>query len=196
MIENVYRENGIVQLADVGGSAEFWSLVPSGFIEQFNVKITVINLYNGLPPKNKYPFNFIDADGCNMTCFQDKLFNIVHSNSVIEHVGGPDRMQMFANEIKRIGAQYFVQTPNYGFPIEPHCLTPFFHWLPENVQIKLVCRFSLGHWRKGNSVADARNIVHSARMLKKNEFSCLFDDANILTERFCGFAKSFIAIRT
>jgi hypothetical protein len=30
----------------------------------------------------------------------------------------------FAEEIKRVGRRYFVQTPNKAFPLEPHVMTP------------------------------------------------------------------------
>jgi 2-polyprenyl-3-methyl-5-hydroxy-6-metoxy-1,4-benzoquinol methylase len=59
-----------------------------------------------------------------------RSFDIVFSNSVIEHVGDAESQQQFAHEIARVGRAYWVQTPNRRFPVEPHLLTPFLHFLP------------------------------------------------------------------
>lgn len=57
-----------------------------------------------------------------MKQFQDNEFDAVFSNSVIEHVGDYEAQRQMANEIMRVGKRYFVQTPNFYFPIEPHIL--------------------------------------------------------------------------
>ena len=68
------------------------------------------------------------GDGTNLR-FADREFPIAYSNSVIEHI--PKHLQRaFADEVRRVGERYFVQTPNRWFPIEPHYLVPAWHWLP------------------------------------------------------------------
>jgi len=104
-------------------------------------------------------------------------------------------MVQFSKEFKRVAQKYFIQTPNFWFPIEPHCMTPFFHWLPKSIRVWLVMKFSLGHWRKAFSVEDAVRIVESARLLNRRKLHELFNDSEFLTERFAFTPKSIIVIR-
>ena len=105
-------------------------------------------------------------------------------------------MVHFAKELSRVSQKYFVQTPNFWFPIEPHFRTLFFHWLPKPIRIWLILHFNLGHKKKAESVWHAVKKVESARMLNKKMFQELFKDAEILTEKLFGFHKSLIAIKT
>ncbi|MDY7015372.1 MAG: class I SAM-dependent methyltransferase [Cyanobacteriota bacterium] len=195
MIEAIFNENGAVNIIDIGGTEQYWGIIPREYLEERNVKIVIVNVPGTPIPQDRGPFKFIEADGCALTEFGDRAFHIAHSNSVIEHVGDWERMVQFSKEVSRVSTQYFVQTPNYWFPIEPHGVTPFFHWLPKPIRIGLVSNFQLGHWQKANSIDEAVRIVESARLLTKPMFQSLFKDATILTERFFGLPKSFIAIK-
>ena len=195
MIESVFKEHAAVSILDVGGTQTYWNIVPMQLLEEHNVRITIVNLPGQAMPEDHDPFFFIAADGCDLSDFEDKSFHIGHSNSVLEHVGDWGRMVLFANELSRVSQRLFVQTPNYWFPIEPHCMTPFFHWLPKPIQVWLVLHFQLGHWEKASTVKQAVGIVESARMLDRAMFQALFKDAEILTERILGFPKSFIAFK-
>ncbi|MEM4408947.1 MAG: hypothetical protein QXI19_09415 [Candidatus Caldarchaeum sp.] len=103
-------------------------------------------------------------------------------------------MERFAKEVSRLAECYFVQTPSFWLPVEPHCMTPFFHWLPLSLRVWLVGRFALGHWGRGKTREEAWEIVHSARLLRKSQMQALFPDARIYTE-WALFPKSYIAIR-
>ncbi|MEJ2405114.1 MAG: methyltransferase domain-containing protein [Candidatus Thiodiazotropha sp.] len=195
MIESVFNEHGCVNIVDIGGTEKYWNIVHREFLEEFRVKITIINLPGRSLPDNYGPFTFIHGDGCEMSAFDTNSFDIAHSNSVIEHIGDWSKMVVFSNELKRVAKKYFIQTPNYWFPIEPHCMTPFFHWLPKPIRIWLVMHFSLGHWRKANSIDEAVRIIESARLLNKKMLHELFDDAVINTEKLFLLSKSYLCIR-
>lgn len=195
LIEKVSREQGSVRIIDIGGTEQYWGIVPRQYLLDQNVEITIVNIPGTRLPANHGPFVFTHADGCDLAEFEDNSFDIAHSNSVVEHVGDWSRMVQFSRELGRVAPKYFVQTPNYWFPIEPHCMTPFFHWLPKATRIWLVMKFSLGHWHRASSVGEAVETVESARLLNRKMFSALFGDAQILTERIAFMPKSFIAVR-
>lgn len=195
-IEQVFNEYGAVDIIDIGGTQKYWNIIPIEFLESHNVTITIVNLPTVDCPESNGPFIFSHGDACNLTNFDTNSFHIAHSNSVIEHVGDWEKMVDFSKEVKRVAPKYFIQTPNYWFPIEPHCMTPFFHWLPKPLRIWLVLKFPLGNWPMADTVDKAVRLTESARLLNKRMFSALFEEANISTEKVFLLPKSHIAIRS
>lgn len=73
----------------------------------------------------------VQADGRGLP-FDDGAFALGFSNAVIEHVaGGREGQRQFIGELCRVAGHVFVTTPNRWFPIDPHTLVPFAHWLPD-----------------------------------------------------------------
>ncbi|MDB5430897.1 MAG: Methyltransferase type 11 [Caulobacter sp.] len=60
--------------------------------------------------------------------FADLSFDIVTSNAVIEHVGGPERQAAFVAELARVARQVFISAPNRWFPVEHHTAIPLLHY--------------------------------------------------------------------
>ncbi|MDB5891428.1 MAG: hypothetical protein JWP47_2259 [Polaromonas sp.] len=195
MIEEACKKHGLANVIDIGGSEQYWGIVPMQYLLEHRVSITVVNVPGSYLPKDHGPFRFVEGDGCKLSQFGDEAFHIAHSNSVVEHVGDWSRMIEFSREVKRVSNAYFVQTPNFWFPIEPHFMTPFFHWLPRPFRIGLVRHFRLGTFEKASSVSEAVFFVEHARLLTFDMFEYLFKDARILKERFFGLTKSFVAIK-
>lgn len=196
LINQAFERYGAVKILDVGGTRQYWNIIDPSILESKKIHITLSNLHGEIIPDDENKFSYIEADGCNLDMFDDNYFHILHSNSVVEHVGDWHRMVQFAKEIKRVSRSYFVQTPNYWFPIEPHCMTPFFHWLPKPMRIQLVLYFSLGNWKRADSISSACYIVDSARLLNKKMLAELFKDAHIKAEKIFGFTKSYMAIKS
>jgi hypothetical protein len=194
MILEVFGEKGKVEIVDIGGTRTYWNIIPADLLRVQNVKITIVNLPGAEMTFDDPIFSFVEGDGRNLPNFSDNAFDIAHSNSVLEHVGNWEDMRRFAGEIARVGKKYFVQTPSFWFPIEPHCMIPFFHWLPLSFRMQLVLRFELGHWKKAANLREAQQIVESARLLTMKKMQTLFSDAIIRTEWLL-FPKSHIAIR-
>jgi ubiquinone/menaquinone biosynthesis C-methylase UbiE len=160
-------------------------------------RVTLLNMPRG-QERGEAGFTFVSGDGCQLP-FRDQSFEIVFSNSVIEHVGAPDQQRRFANEIRRVGKSYWVQTPNRRFPVEQHLLTPFVHWLPRSMQRAWVTKWTVWDWVERPS-PDRReyyieHFLRDIRLLSDAELAALFPDAEILRERSFGWTKSLIAVK-
>lgn len=71
-------------------------------------------------PVNKYQVLFLQpnqttvvGDGTRLA-FEDQSFDLVYSNSVIEHLGTWEKQQAFAAEARRVGRGYWIPTPGQG----------------------------------------------------------------------------------
>jgi SAM-dependent methyltransferase len=126
-----------------------------------------------------YPGPFVVADATRPLPFDDGAFDLAYSNSVIEHLPTADRAA-FAAEVMRVARGWWVQTPAYGFPIEPHSLLPGAHWLPVRPRRR--------YWRLG--VAGPEDIA----ILRRRELVALFGEP-VVAERIGPLAKSWIAVR-
>jgi ubiquinone/menaquinone biosynthesis C-methylase UbiE len=138
------------RLLDVGGGSgidgEFLRLY-SRFSETF-----IVNLQRSrLDAPKDILVRTIIADGRSLP-FASGSVDWVFSNAVIEHVGGWQDQLRFAAEIRRAARRgYFVATPNKYFPIEPHTMFPFYQFLPEHLQRKVI-RWWPGYMREYEEV--------------------------------------------
>lgn len=178
-----------LSILDIGGTIGFWEAM--GFNEK-DVHITLLNLYS--EPTGKPGFSSVSGDATKLG-FQEQSFDIVFSNSVIEHLFDKNSQQKMAAEVARVGKRYFVQTPNYWFPLEPHWMFPCFQYLPVPARIFLTKNFSLGHIPKTPDKQKATDQVNEIRLLTKKEMKSLFPGADLYEEKFFGLNKSFVAYR-
>lgn len=195
LIKKCYNKNECVNIIDIGGTSTYWKIIPNEFLLEKNVHITIVNLPSpDTIPKNDNIFTFAEGDGCALTNFSEDSFHIAHSNSVIEHVGNWGNIENFSKEIKRVAENFYLQTPNYWFPIEPHFMTPFFHWFPKTFRIKLVMWFKLGWYNKAKNYNEAQGIVETVNLLSKKDLLRLFPEAKYYYEKVGFLVKSFILI--
>ncbi len=197
LVRAAHATRGEVTVLDLGGTAAYWRAFPTDVLEQCDVCVTLLNLPDSEVQPVPLPARFraVEGDACRLVNYQDRSVDIVHSNSVLEHVGGWTQMESFAREVRRVGKAYFVQTPNFWFPIEPHFMMPAFHWLPKPARVWLVQRAGFGHLRRQESVAEAARLIESIELIDRSMFRSLFPDAEHVTERFFGLPKSLLAIR-
>ncbi len=136
----------------------------------------------------------VAGDACALP-YRDGEFDIVFSNSVIEHVGVWERQVAFAREASRVGHRLWVQTPAREFPVEPHYLTPLVQFLPKALVRKLARNFTLWGWivRPGPDEVERR--VRNTRLIRSREMRALFPDCRILREKCCFLTKSYVAYR-
>lgn len=192
LIDQILAQRGRCRVIDLGGTEVYWNIA-AVHIDDPRVQVELINLE--VEPTTKPNFSSRAANACDLADLDDMSYDLVHSNSLIEHVGTWDNMRRLAANMRRLAPAYFVQTPYFWFPIEPHFRVPLFHWLPESLRYRLVMSGDLGHMKKAHSVTEAVRSVESARLLDHRQFADLFPDADIRRERFIGLTKSLLAVR-
>jgi SAM-dependent methyltransferase len=126
-----------------------------------------------------YPGPFVAANVLEGLPFEDHAFDLAYCSSVIEHVAPRDR-SAFARELRRVARGWFVQTPAFSFPVEPHSLLPIAHWLAPVLRKP--------YWRLG--VARAWEDI---ALLRRAEMTALFGPP--LAERVGPLVKSWISVR-
>lgn len=188
-----------ISILDIGGTVVYWENVffKLGGLKKEDFSITITNidegwLRKGVNSECEDYYNFAIADARHMKQYKDGQFDIVHSNSVIEHVGGFEEQILMANEVRRIGKHHFVQTPSYYFPIEPHFCALMFHWLPRKLRMFIVKSRKMGHLPRADSTEHAAEIVDSAQLMNYAEVAVCFPESIVHREVFLGLTKSFI----
>jgi Methyltransferase domain len=179
-----------LQILDVGGTEQFWETM--GYADCGH-KITLLNL-TAAPTRHENIVS-VAGDAASMPEFDDNRFDIVFSNSVIEHLGSLERQRQMAGEVRRLAKRYFVQTPNYWFPVEPHFRFLGFQFLPVAARVWLLRHRALASYPRAETDRQARGFVEEIRLLKRSELKAMFPDAAILRERLLGMTKSFMAVR-
>jgi hypothetical protein len=176
------------RVLDIGGTPDCWELL------KVKPRLTLVNMPRA---GEALGAQWVAADGCALP-FGDGAFDVVFSNSVIEHVGAIDRQRRFAAEVRRVGRAYWVQTPNRWFPVEQHLLTPLVHWLPKRWQQHVIPR-----WNLWSALVPARpdqrrfyveHYLRDVRLLGVRDLRLLFPGAQILRERFCGWTNSLLGV--
>lgn len=181
----------IKTIVDIGGTQSYWKSYINDIKE---LDITIINLF-----KEKHPLANITSvvgNATNLEGFLDQQFDLVFSNSVIEHLFTKENQIRMANEVQRVGKSYFIQTPNKYFPLEPHFLFPFYQFLPNSLKLFLLRNFKLGHIGKINDKIKAQEQINEIQLLSKKEFKSMFPDAQIYEEKVFFMTKSFVAYKT
>lgn len=177
-----------IKILDVGGTVSYWETM--GLAALPDIRLTLINICPDCIKEGEVT-TFV-GDARDLGQFSDKEFDVVFSHSVIEHVGSFRDQWKMAGEIQRVGKNYFIQTPNYYFPLEPHFHFPCFQFLPISIRTALLCNFNLGWYKKTNDRQGARRQVESIRLLTRRELAELFPGGKIMEERFFGITKSLV----
>jgi hypothetical protein len=171
------------RILDLGGQPGTWQYVSQP------LDITMLNLPDRFAKASSgshHRFSYVRGDACDVERFQDNEFDVVFSNSVIEHVGPENRQQSFAREVRRLGGAYWVQTPSKWFPVEAHCGMPFWWFYPEFVRHAVIRRWQrkLPGWTR---------MIAGTRVLSRQQMQGLFPEATILVEYSFGLPKSYVA---
>ena len=166
----------------------FW--INIGLHNKNDIKITLLNLSKIETQSTN--ISSVIGDATDLSNYASNSFDIVFSNSVIEHLFTKENQIKMANEVMRVGKHYFVQTPNKYFFIEQHYLLPYFQFVPDRFKYFILTKTKLSrlkYWDK----ADAQNYIEEIRLLSESDMIQLFPTGKIWKEKFMGFCKSFVA---
>ncbi len=193
LIAATHAERGACRIVDLGGEPGYWRLFDRAFLEASGVRITLVNPMAFAVDDPM--FEAVEGDATALSQYGDGSFDLVHSNSVVEHVGDWPRMEAFAGEVRRLAPRYYVQTPYYWFPVEPHFSAPFFHWRSEQARARALLKRRHGFVQRSADLGEAMRAVQHARLLDRAQFRHLFPDAQHVDERVGPLTKSLIAVR-
>ncbi len=171
-----------MSILDLGGQPMIWDSVSQC------LNLTILNLPGAAVSNavSHHGIRYVEGDACQVRGFNDRSFDSVFSNSVIEHVGTMDKRAAFAQEARRLGKSYWIQTPSKWFPIEAHCGMPFWWFYPAKLR-----HYFIERWRR--KLPDWTHMVEETTVLTKSELQCLFPEATILVETSMCIPKSYIA---
>lgn len=182
-----------LRVVDLGGTAESWLRAP---VQPKHV--TVVNLTEPGEPTSW--ITTVLADACDPyeaieQATGSTSFDLVFSNSLLEHVGGHARRVEVAKAARSLAPRYWVQTPYRYFPMEPHWLFPGMQFLPAAARARIAASWPLAHSGAG-TLEQARSQVLWTELLSVTELRSYFPDARIIHERFGGLTKSLVATKT
>lgn len=205
LFRSSFRIDANTRILDLGSEtgAAIHAVLQGTDASPANVYIADISATQIREGASRFGYQPVVIDESGRLPFSDGFFDIVYCSSVIEHVTVPkdevwkvksgsefrrrarQRQRRFANEIRRLGRQYYVQTPYRHFPLESHSWLPFVAWLPRRLQIPLL-RLAGKVWIK--------RTTPDWHLLNRQEMVELFPEADIKIERSLGMTKSLMAI--
>lgn len=179
---------------DVGGRPFVWDLLK----KEYGVTPKSLVILN-TPSEELLPespdYTVVIADGRELP-YPDNSFDLVFSNSVIEHVGNYDQMTQFAKECDRVGRSLYVQTPNHWFPLEAHFGTALIHWLPRAWYQKLSflsLRYLFAH-NNPKEKGYFQQEFDTTYLLSAKQLKQLFPGKTVMSEKVMGLSKSFVVM--
>ena len=182
-----FPDLGSMRVLDLGGEMRSWA--PATVMP---AHLTIVNLSE--QPSDSPAVQTIQGDACELpAALKGERFDLVFSNSVIEHVGGHDRCEAFADSVRSLSDRHWVQTPYRYFPIEPHWVFPGFQFLPLRAKAEVTRHWRLG--RRTTVLADAIESSMTVELLDVTAMRHYFPDSEIRHERLAGVTKSLIAVR-
>lgn len=178
-----------MRVLDLGGTPEFWRSAPvqPSFV-------TTVNLDPKFEPDEPW-LHHVEGDACDPATVDECPgdYDLVVSNSLIEHVGGYQRRRDLATVVMSAAPAHWVQTPDRYFPVEPHYVAPGFQFLPVLTRARLVSRWPLAHERV-YTTEDALAQVLTIDLVSAAELRHLFPASTIWHERMFGLSKSLVAV--
>lgn len=191
---------GPLRIVDLGGTVRFWE--DWGLRADDPVDVTLVN--NHLVDKThmddpiRLPnIHRVCADVLTLTPEEFAKYDLIFSNSLIEHLPGRAAQEKLAAAILASGRPYFIQTPNKRSPLDPHfprLYVPFFATYPRSLQARLLTWSALGSGSAAPSYEAALTRLEHYHPLTVHDVQQLFPQARVMVERPLGVPMSVVAI--
>ena len=189
-----------LKIIDLGGSAMFWEYWWP-VQEEDGFEITLINNHDvDQTQKMRQPtmpfIRNVNRDATTVTEQEFARYDLVFSNSFLEHLDGWQTQKALAERVVASGRPYFHQVPNKLSPVDPHHpFAPYFALLPYELRVRIltVSAFAPGSHRV--SLADARRWQDRYCPLGLSDMRRLFPDGEFHVERPMGVPMSILAYR-
>ena len=170
-----------MKILDLGGQPSIWDFINTP------LDITCLNLPGiaTVAHTTHHQITYVEGDACSMPHYAFGDFDLVFSNSVIEHVGCHEKRLQFANEVLRLSSKYWIQTPSKYYPIEAHCGMPLWWFYPQSLR-----SYFISKWKK--KLPDWTEMVETTTFVSSSELQNIFPSSTIKYE-WVLFPKSLIA---
>ena len=183
-----FPELGEMDVIDLGGDIRSWRLAPVR-----PRRLLLVNTFAQDLPETWA--EAVVADACDLPpSIIDRRFDLVYSNSVLEHVGGHHRRRRFAETALALGKHLWVQTPYRYFPIEPHWVFPGFQFLPVAARVRAMGLWPVGNYPRDLPRTEAVGHVLNIELVSMTEMEAYFPGVEIWHERLLGMTKSLVAV--
>jgi hypothetical protein len=176
-----------MRVLDLGGCGAFWESASTRPAE-----VTTVNLDPAASTRSWW--SHLEADACTLDTRALGKFDLVFSNSLLEHVGGHYRRDQLAAVVHGSADRHWIQTPYRYSPIEPHWVFPALQFLPFEMRVCLTQKWPIGHCVT-NSRERALVFVSDVELIGKTQMRVHFPQSDIWMERWRGFPKSMVAIK-
>jgi hypothetical protein len=180
-----------LHVVDLGGTTEWWHRAPLR-----PASVTIVNINDPGPAAEPWlqPI-FGNACAASQALAQAgcrSSYDLVFSNSLIEHVGGHAARSALAQEVLTLAPRHWVQTPYRYFPVEPHWLFPGLQFVPIAARAPLAARWPLSHSKPVDG-ASAMAEVQWTELIGIAELRAYFPHSAIRREKVAGLTKSIVA---
>ena len=177
-----------VRVIDIGGTENFWLRL--GVREEDGLDITLLNNHHIDKTQETAPIRsgFITdrrADARFLTEADLQEYDLVFSNSTIEHFATQDEQKALCDIIDRSGLPYFIQVPNKNALVDPHFphpLVPFFARYPKTLQARLLTVGRFGSGSRSPNMGEALARLKYYTPIDRNWFRSLFPNGTLTVE--------------
>jgi hypothetical protein len=192
LVDRLFPDLSTLSVVDLGGTVESWRRAPVR-----PARVTVVNLFEPGESDESW-LRPVTGDACAArealrAAGADTAYDLVFSNSLLEHVGGHAQRVALAAEVHALAPRHWVQTPYRYFPVEPHWLFPMLQFLPLAARARVAAAWPLAHSRPPDA-ATAMSEVQWTELVGVAEMRAYFPGSEIHRERVAGLTKSLVAV--